>query len=141
MMLFLFLTASAAGVVFGGLIGDRLGTRTVIWVSILGVLPFTLILPHVDLFWTGVMTVLIGLIMSSAFPAILVFAQELVPGRVGLIAGVFFGLAFGMGGIAAAVLGLVADARGIEYVYQICAFLPALGILTLFLPRLNRELA
>ena len=139
MMLFLFLTASAAGVVFGGLIGDRLGTRTVIWVSILGVLPFTLILPHVDLFWTGVMTVLIGLIMSSAFPAILVFAQELVPGRVGLIAGVFFGMAFGMGGIAAAGLGMVADAKGIEFVYQLCAFLPVLGILAVFLPRLTRE--
>jgi len=139
MMLFVFLAASAAGVVFGGPIGDRIGTRAVIWVSILGVLPFTLLLPYVDLFWTGVLTVLIGLILSSAFPAILVFAQELVPGRVGLIAGVFFGLSFGIGGIAAAALGLLADAQGIEFVYQLCGFLPALGILAAFLPRLTRE--
>lgn len=138
LMLFLFLASSAVGVIIGGPIGDRIGTRAVIWVSILGVLPFTLALPHVDLFWTGVITVFIGLILSSAFPAIIVFAQELVPGRVGLIAGVFFGMAFGIGGIAAAGLGLVADARGIEFVYQICAYLPALGILSAFLPRLNR---
>ena len=138
MMLFLFLAASAAGVVFGGPIGDRIGTRAVIWVSILGVLPFTLLLPYADLFWTGVLTVMIGLIMSSAFPAILVFAQELVPGRVGLIAGVFFGLSFGIGGLAAAALGLLADARGIEFVYALCAFFPAAGVVVVFLPRLNR---
>ncbi len=135
LMLFLFLGAAAVGVIFGGPIGDRFGPLTVIWFSILGVLPFTLLLPHVDLFWTGVLSMLIGVILSSAFPAIVVFAQELVPGRVGLIAGIFFGFAFGMGGIAAAVLGVVADARGIAFVYQICAFLPLLGLLTVFLPR------
>ncbi|MCL4676836.1 MAG: MFS transporter [Pararhodobacter sp.] len=139
LMLFLFLAASAAGVIIGGPIGDRIGTRAVIWVSILGVLPFTLALPHVDLFWTGVMTVFIGLTLSSAFPAIIVFAQELVPGRVGLIAGVFFGMAFGIGGIAAAGLGVLGDSYGIEFVYQVCAYLPALGILAAFLPRLNRD--
>lgn len=139
MMLFLFLAASAAGVILGGPIGDRIGTRAVIWVSILGVLPFTLALPLASLFWTGVLTVFIGLILSSAFPAIIVFAQELVPGRVGLIAGVFFGMAFGIGGIMAAALGLLADAYGIETVYAICAFLPALGILAAFLPHLNRD--
>lgn len=139
LMLFLFLAASAAGVILGGPIGDRIGTRAVIWVSILGVLPFTLALPHVDLFWTGVMTVFIGLILSSAFPAIIVFAQELVPGRVGLIAGVFFGMAFGIGGIAAAGLGVLGDLYGIAFVYQLCAFLPALGVLAAFLPRLNRD--
>ncbi|MFN4101915.1 MAG: MFS transporter, partial [Pararhodobacter sp.] len=138
MMLFLFLAASAAGVIFGGPIGDRIGTRAVIWVSILGVLPFTLALPSADLFWTGVLTVFIGLILSSAFPAIVVFAQELVPGRVGLIAGVFFGLAFGVGGLAAAALGLVADAKGIAFVYAMCAFFPAAGLVAIFLPRLNR---
>ena len=137
-MLFLFLASAAAGVIFGGPIGDRIGTRAVIWVSILGVLPFTLALPYVNLFWTGVLTVFIGLILSSAFPAIVVFAQELVPGRVGLIAGVFFGMAFGIGGLAAAALGLLADAYGIEFVYRMCGFLPALGILAVFLPRLTR---
>lgn len=141
LMLFLFLASAAVGVIIGGPIGDRIGTRAVIWVSILGVLPFTLALPHVDLFWTGVMTVFIGLILSSAFPAIIVFAQELVPGRVGLIAGVFFGMAFGIGGIAAAGLGILGDAYGIGFVYQVCAFLPALGILAVFLPRLNRDAA
>jgi MFS transporter, FSR family, fosmidomycin resistance protein len=107
----------------------------VIWVSILGVLPFTLLLPHVDLFWTGVLSVVIGVIIASAFPAIVVFAQELVPGRVGMIAGLFFGFAFGMGGLGAMVLGFVADARGIAYVYWLCSFLPALGLATVFLPR------
>lgn len=140
LMLFLFLGSAAAGVILGGLIGDRIGTRTVIWVSILGVLPFTLALPYVDLFWTGVLTVFIGVILSSAFPAIIVFAQELVPGRVGLIAGVFFGMAFGIGGIAAAALGVVGDAYGIAFVYQVCAFLPALGILAAFLPRFDRDI-
>lgn len=135
LMLFLFLAATAAGVALGGPIGDRIGARSVIWISILGVLPFTLVLPYASLFWTGVLTVLIGLILSSAFPAIVVFAQELVPGRVGTITGIFFGFAFGMGGIAAAVLGVVADAKGIEFVYRLCAFLPAIGLLTVFLPR------
>lgn len=139
LMLFLFLAATAVGLVAGGPIGDRIGTRAVIWVSILGVLPFTLILPYASLFWTGVLSVVIALIMSSAFPAIIVFAQELVPGRVGLIAGVFFGLAFGIGGLMAAALGLLADAKGIAFVYHLNAFLPVLGLLAVFLPRLNRD--
>jgi FSR family fosmidomycin resistance protein-like MFS transporter len=133
-MLFVFLGAVALGTVLGGPIGDRIGTRTVIWFSILGVLPFTLALPYLDLFWTGVFSVIIGLILASAFPAIVVFAQELVPGRVGMVAGIFFGFAFGMGGIAAAVLGVIADARGIEYVYWLCSFLPLVGLLAIFLP-------
>lgn len=135
LMLFAFLAAMAVGVLVGGPIGDRFGPLTVIWISILGVLPFTLMLPHADLQGTVVLTVVIGILIASAFPAILVFAQELVPGRVGMINGVFFGLAFGMGGLAAAVLGFVADARGLGFVYQVCAVLPALGLLTLFLPR------
>lgn len=135
LMLFLFLGAMALGTVLGGPIGDRIGALAVIWVSILGVLPFTLVLPHVDLFWTGVLSVVIGVILASAFPAIVVFAQELVPGRVGMIAGIFFGFAFGMGGISAAVLGVIADARGIQYVYWLCSFLPLLGLLTILLPR------
>ena len=139
MMLFLFLGAMAAGVMLGGPLGDRFGTLGVIWFSILGVLPFTLLLPHADLFWTGVLSVVIGVILSSAFPAIVVFAQELVPGRVGLIAGIFFGFAFGMGGIAAAVLGVLADLRGIDFVYALCAWMPALGLLTILLPR-RREM-
>ena len=135
MMLFLFLGGMAAGVMLGGMIGDRIGPRTVIWVSILGVLPFTLALPHVGLVATAVMVLVIGIILASAFPAIVVFAQELVPGRTGLIAGIFFGFAFGMGGIAAAVLGVVADAKGIRFVYLLCSFLPLMGLLTVFLPR------
>ena len=134
-MLFLLLFGSAAGVMLGGVIGDRVGTLKVIWFSILGVLPFTLMLPHVGLAATGVLTVLIGMIIASAAPAIVVFAQELVPGRTGLIAGLFFGFAFGMGGIAAAVLGQVADAHGIRFVFVICSVLPVLGLLTVFLPR------
>lgn len=135
LLLFLFLGAAAVGTIAGGPIGDRIGAKAVIWVSILGVLPFTLMLPYADLFWTAVLTVIIGMVLASAFPAIVVFAQEMVPGRVGLIAGLFFGFAFGMGGIAAAVLGLVADAKGIVYVYEVCAFLPFLGLLTVFLPK------
>lgn len=138
LLLFLFLGAAAVGTIAGGPIGDRIGTKQVIWVSILGVLPFTLMLPYADLFWTAVLTVIIGVVLASAFPAIVVFAQELVPGRVGLIAGIFFGFAFGMGGISAAVLGQVADAKGIVFVYQICSFLPFLGLLTIFLPRNTR---
>ena len=134
-MLFLFLAATAAGVMLGGVIGDRFGPLVVIWASILGVLPFTLMLPHVGLVATGVMSVVIGVIIASAFPAIVVYAQMLLPGRIGLVAGIFFGFAFGMGGIAAAVLGVMADARGIAWVYQACAFLPLLGVLTVFLPR------
>ncbi len=136
LMLFLFLGASAAGVFFGGPIGDRYGSRAVIWFSILGVIPFALLLPYANLFWTGVLVVLIGFVFSSAFSAIVVFAQELVPGRVGLIAGLFFGLAFGFGGIGAAVLGVFADREGIAFVYQVVSLLPLLGLLTVFLPRL-----
>jgi len=132
--LFVFLFAVAAGSLIGGPVGDRIGRKWVIWVSILGVAPFTLLLPHADLFWTGVLTVVIGLILSSAFSAILVYAQELIPGRVGMISGLFFGFAFGMAGIGAAVLGHVADARGIEYVYGLCAYLPLMGVITVFLP-------
>ncbi len=133
-MLFLFLGAAAVGILLGGIFGDRFGPKTVIWFSILGVLPFTLALPYADLVWTNVLVVLIGLILSSAFSAIVVFAQELVPGRVGMVAGIFFGFAFGMGGIATAVLGVVADHKGIEYVFQICSYLPLAGLLTIFLP-------
>ncbi|MFC4527410.1 MFS transporter [Dyella halodurans] len=136
--LFVFLFSVAAGSLIGGPIGDRIGRKWVIWVSILGVAPFTLLLPHVDLFWTGVLTVVIGLILSSAFSAILVYAQDLFPGRVGMISGLFFGFAFGMGGIGAAVLGQVADARGIEFVYALCAYLPLIGVITVFLPNLER---
>ncbi len=137
MMLFLFLGAAGVGTILGGPIGDKIGTKAVIWFSILGVLPFTLMMPYASLFWTGVLTVFIGLILSSAFPAIVVFAQELVPGRVGMIAGIFFGFAFGMAGIAAAVLGFVADIKGIDYVYLICSYLPFLGLLTIFLPSMR----
>lgn len=133
-LLFILLGAAAVGTILGGPIGDRFGAKTVIWFSILGVLPFTLALPYVDLFWTGVLSAIIGLILASAFPAIVVFAQELVPGRVGMVAGIFFGVAFGMGGLGAAVLGIIADARGIDFVYTICSFLPLIGLLTIFLP-------
>jgi len=135
--LFLFLGAAAAGTFLGGPLGDRFGRKWVIWVSILGVLPFTLMLPYANLFWTGVLTVVIGLILSSAFSAIVVYGQELMPGRVGMTAGLFFGLAFGLGGVGAAVLGEVADVAGITLVYKLCAFLPALGILTILLPDLE----
>jgi FSR family fosmidomycin resistance protein-like MFS transporter len=135
--LFLFLAAVALGTILGGPIGDRYGRKPVIWGSILGVLPFTLLLPHVGLFWTALLSVMIGLILSSAFSAIVVYAQELVPGRVGLISGVFFGFAFGMGGLGAAALGELADAIGIESVYRVCAFLPAIGLLAAFLPNLD----
>jgi FSR family fosmidomycin resistance protein-like MFS transporter len=132
--LFIFLAAVAAGTIIGGPIGDRIGPKYVIWGSILGVLPFTLALPYANLFWTPVLTVIIGLVLASAFSAILVYAQELMPGRVGLISGIFFGFAFGMGGLGAAVLGQVADRIGIEAVYRIIAFLPLLGILAAWLP-------
>jgi FSR family fosmidomycin resistance protein-like MFS transporter len=136
--LFAFLAAVAAGTILGGPIGDRIGRKPVIWASILGVLPFSLLLPHANLFWTGVLAVSIGLILASAFSAIVVYAQELVPGRVGLISGVFFGFAFGMGGVGAAVLGQLADRIGIEGVYGLCAFLPAIGLLAAFLPNVER---
>jgi FSR family fosmidomycin resistance protein-like MFS transporter len=136
-LLFVYLGAFATGTLAGGPIGDRVGRKRVIWTSILGPLPFTLLLPHVDLFWTVILTVVIGVILSSAFSAILVYAQELLPGRVGMIAGLFFGLAFGMGGIGAAVLGELADQTSVEYVYNVCAFLPAIGLLTALLPNLE----
>lgn len=134
MLLFLFLFSVAAGTFMGGPLGDRFGRKYVIWFSILGVAPFTLILPYASLFWTAVLSVCIGLILSSAFSAILVYAQELMPGKVGLISGLFFGLAFGMGGIGAAVLGSLADSTSIQHVFRLCAFLPLLGMLTAFLP-------
>jgi FSR family fosmidomycin resistance protein-like MFS transporter len=135
--LFAFLGAVAAGTFFGGPVGDRMGRKVVIWYSILGVLPFTLILPYANLFWTGILSVVIGLILASAFSTILVFAQELVPTKVGTISGTFFGLAFGLGGIGAALLGKLADATNIRFVYHVCSFLPAVGILTAFLPDLS----
>ncbi|MGH8797816.1 MAG: MFS transporter [Caldimonas sp.] len=136
--LFVFLAAAAAGTLLGGPIGDRIGRKRVIWFSILGVAPFTLALPHLDLAWTTAFTVVIGFVIASAFSAILVFAQELMPGKIGAVSGLFFGFAFGMGGLGAAVLGTVADARGIEYVYAVCAYLPLLGLLTALLPDLPR---
>src|SRR5204862_1388511 len=132
--LFVFLAAVAAGTILGGPVGDRIGPKYVIWGSILGVLPFTLMLPYATLFWTPILTVVIGLILASAFSAILVYAQELIPGRVGLISGVFFGFAFGMAGLGAALLGQLADRIGIEAVYRLCAFLPLVGVLAAFLP-------
>ena len=137
--LFVFLGAVAAGTFIGGPVGDRVGRKYVIWCSILGMLPFTCALPYANLFWTGILTVVIGLVLASAFSAILVYAQELVPGRVGAISGIFFGLAFGVAGLGAALLGRLADSVGIAAVYRICSFLPALGILTAFLPDLERQ--
>jgi FSR family fosmidomycin resistance protein-like MFS transporter len=136
--LFIFLGAVAAGTLIGGPVGDKLGRKLVIWCSILGVLPFSLILPYANLFWTGVLSVIIGFVIASAFSAILVYAQELVPGKVGLISGLFFGFAFGMGGIGAAVLGKLADWTSIIFVYKICAYLPALGMLAIFLPSMKK---
>ncbi len=135
--LFIFLGAVAAGTIIGGPIGDRIGRKLVIWWSILGVLPFTLVLPYANLFWTGILTIIIGLILASAFSAILVYAQELIPGKIGMISGLFFGFAFGMGGVGAALLGQLADHTSISYVYHICSFLPAIGILTALLPNLE----
>jgi MFS transporter, FSR family, fosmidomycin resistance protein len=139
MLLFLFLLAGTLGTLIGGPIGDRIGRRKIIWVSILGALPFTLLLPHVNLFWTVVLTMMIAAIMASAFGAILVYAMELLPGRVGLIAGLFYGLSFGFAGISAALLGRLADATSIATVYHVCAFLPAIGLLAWFLPDVGRE--
>ena len=132
--LFMYLASVAAGAFAGGPIGDRVGRKAVIWFSILGVLPFTLVMPHADLFWTGVLSIVIGFIMSSAFSAIIVYAQELMPGKVGMISGLFFGLTFGLGGLGAAILGELADHTSIAFVYRLCAFLPLIGILTIFLP-------
>ncbi|THD03009.1 MFS transporter [Panacagrimonas perspica] len=139
--LFYFLFASAVGTVVGGPIGDRIGRKPVIWVSILGVAPFTMLLPHADLFWTTTLTIVIGLVLSSAFSAILVYAQELIPGKVGMVSGLFFGFAFGMGGLGAAVLGLFADRTSIAFVYQAIAYLPLLGLVAILLPRKVRASA
>jgi len=136
--LFVFLGAVAVGTIIGGPVGDRIGRKYVIWVSILGVLPFTLALPYSNLFWTGVLSVGIGLILASAFSAIVVYAQDLVPGKVGAVSGLFFGLAFGMGGIGAALLGALADRTSINFVYHVCSFLPAIGLLAGFLPNLDK---
>jgi FSR family fosmidomycin resistance protein-like MFS transporter len=138
-MLFAFLAAVALGTIFGGPLGDRFGRKIVIWVSILGVLPFTLLLPHANLFWTIVLTLPIGFILASAFPAIVVYAQELMPGKTGTVAGLFFGFAFGMGAIGAAVLGDLADATSIEFVYRVCAWLPLVGLLAVLLPNLEEK--
>lgn len=135
--LFIFLGAVAAGTIIGGPVGDRFGRKYVIWWSILGVLPFTLLLPYANLLWTGILSVIIGLILASAFSAILVYAQDLVPGKVGMISGLFFGIAFGMGGIGAALLGELADLTNISFVYHVCSFLPSIGLLTGFLPNLR----
>ena len=138
MHLFLFLGASAAGTLAGGPIGDRIGRKPVIWGSILGVAPFALVLPYADLYWTTALTIVIGLVLSSAFSAILVYAQELIPGKVGTVSGLFFGFAFGMGGLGAAALGLLADATTIDFVYKVCAFLPLLGIVAALLPDVHK---
>ena len=135
MHLFLFLLASAAGTLVGGPVGDRVGRKPVIWASILGIAPFTLLLPHVDLFWTTTLTIVIGFMLSSAFSAILVYAQELMPGKVGMVSGLFFGFAFGMGGLGAAVLGVLADHTSIDFVYESIAWLPLLGVVAILLPR------
>jgi FSR family fosmidomycin resistance protein-like MFS transporter len=139
--LFIFLGAVAAGTIIGGPVGDRIGRKLVIWCSILGVLPFTLALPYANLFWTSILTVLIGLILASAFSAILVYAQDLVPGKVGMISGLFFGLAFGMAGVGAALLGKLADMTSIGFVYRVCSFLPLIGLLTWYLPNLEHKRA
>jgi len=135
--LFIFLGAVAAGTIIGGPVGDRIGRKHVIWWSILGVLPFSLVLPYANLFWTSILTVFIGLMLASAFPAIVVYAQELVPGRVGTISGLFFGLAFGIAGLGAALLGQLADVTSIALVYRVCALLPAIGLLTWLLPNIE----
>ncbi|RQR46362.1 MFS transporter [Burkholderia sp. Bp9140] len=135
--LFVFLAAVAAGTLIGGPVGDRIGRKYVIWVSILGVAPFTLLLPYANLFWTSVLSVIIGVVLASAFAAILVYATELMPGKVGMVAGLFFGFAFGLGGVGAAVLGQLADATSITFVYKVCSFLPLIGVLTVFLPNLE----
>jgi FSR family fosmidomycin resistance protein-like MFS transporter len=135
--LFMFAGAIAAGTIIGGPIGDRIGRKYVIWCSILGVLPFTLVLPYANLFWTSILSVIIGIILASAFSAILVYAQELMPGKIGMVSGLFFGLAFGMAGVGAALLGNLADHTSIAFVYKLCSFLPAIGLLTGFLPNLE----
>jgi FSR family fosmidomycin resistance protein-like MFS transporter len=137
MMLFVFLLAAAAGVLIGGVIGDRIGRYRIIWISVLGPLPLTLLLPYADLFWTGVLTVMINLVMASAFASILIYAMDLLPNRIGLIGGLFYGLNFGFGGIAAALLGMMADSYGVETVFWLCSFLPIAGLMTWFLPKID----
>jgi len=137
--LFIFMAAIAAGTVIGGALTDRIGRLPMIWISILGALPFTLALPFANLFWTAVLTIIIGILMASAFPAILVYAHELMPGRIGLVSGIFFGVAFGLGGLGAAAMGHVADLRGIAFVYQLCSYLPAIGLVAWFLPNFQRK--
>ncbi len=137
--LFIFMTAIAVGTLLGGALTDRIGRRPMIWISILGVLPFTMAMPYADLFWTGVLTIIIGLITASAFPAVLVYAHEVMPGRVGLVSGMFFGFAFGLGGLGAAIMGGLADVYGIAVVYKICSFLPVLGVVAWFLPDMTKE--
>ena len=139
MMLFLFLLAAAVGVLIGGVVGDRIGRYRIIWFSVLGPLPLTLILPYADLFWTGVLTIMINLIMASAFASILIYAMDLLPDRIGLIGGLFYGLNFGLGGVAAALLGILADSYGVEAVYRMCAFLPLAGLFAWFLPRIDNS--
>lgn len=139
LFLFAFLAASALGTYFGGPLGDRYGRKYVIWFSILGVAPFTLLMPYASLFWTAVLSVIIGFVLSSAFPAILVYAQELMPGKIGMISGLFFGFAFGMGGLGSALLGMLADATSIYFVYHVCAFLPLIGLITWWLPDLKKR--
>jgi MFS transporter, FSR family, fosmidomycin resistance protein len=136
--LFLFLASVAVGTLVGGPIGDRYGRKYLIWASILGVLPFTLMLPFASLFWTSALSVVIGVLLASAFPAIVVYGQELMPGQVGMVAGLFFGFSFGMGGIGAALIGQLADFKGIDFVYRVCAFLPAIGLLAVFLPNIEK---
>jgi FSR family fosmidomycin resistance protein-like MFS transporter len=138
--LFLYLASCAVGTLIGGPIGDKFGRKYVIWFSILGVAPFTMLLPLVDLFWTGVLSVVIGTIISSAFPAILVYAQELLPKKLGMVSGLFYGFAFGMGGLGSALLGNLADHTSIDYVYHICAYLPLIGVIALFLPNLKKKI-
>jgi FSR family fosmidomycin resistance protein-like MFS transporter len=137
--LFIFMAAIAVGTLVGGALTDRIGRRPMIWVSILGVLPFTMAMPYADLFWTGILTVMIGMLTASAFPAVLVYAHEVMPGRVGLVSGMFFGFAFGLGGLGAAAMGGLADAYGIAVVYKICSFLPILGVVAWFLPDMAKE--
>ena len=137
--LFMFLASVAAGTLIGGPLGDRFGRKYIIWISILGAAPFTLLLPYADLFWTGVLSIIIGIVIASAFSAILVFAQELMPGKVGMISGLFFGFAFGMGGLGSAILGYVADQTSIEYVYKLSSFLPLIGVFTYFLPNMKKK--
>lgn len=139
-MLFVFLIAAAVGVLIGGIVGDRIGRYRIIWFSVLGPLPFTLLLPYVDLFWTGLLTIFINLIMASAFASILIYAIELVPNRIGLIGGLFYGLNFGLSGIAAGYLGVLADTYGVETVFRICSFMPLAGLLAYFLPRIDENL-